>query len=84
MRTERVERGGRSALRNSTETRSCRVACAFRARALRRSVVNYVQRDDLAGALAHWRLDLPAVPALVYRASTPRVRWHALWLLARG
>ena len=42
--------------------------------------------NDLTEALARWKLDLPAVRTLVYRAPTPRERerWHALWLLARG
>jgi hypothetical protein len=41
---------------------------------------------DLTEALARWKLDLPAVRTLVYRAPTARERerWHALWLLARG
>jgi len=45
-----------------------------------------VPDSDLTAALARWRLDLPAVRTLVYRAPTPRERerWHALWLLARG
>src|SRR5688572_7924192 len=40
----------------------------------------------LRAALARWKLDLPAVRTLVYRAPTPRERerWHALWLLAQG
>jgi Homeodomain-like domain len=45
-----------------------------------------VPDSDLTAALARWRLDLPAVRTLVYRAPTPRERerWHALWLLAQG
>ena len=48
--------------------------------------MNQVQRDELAEALERWKLDVPAVRELVYRAPTPRERerWHALWLLARG
>lgn len=48
--------------------------------------MNQVQRDELAKALDQWKLDLPTVRELVYRAPTPRERerWHALWLLARG
>ncbi len=43
-------------------------------------------RDDVRRALASWKLALPAIRELMYRAPTvrERERWHALWLLARG
>ena len=48
--------------------------------------MNQVQRDELAEALERWKLDVPAIRELVYRAPTPRERerWHAAWLLAQG
>ncbi len=48
--------------------------------------MNQGERTELTHVLARWKLDLPAVRELVYRAPTPRERerWHALWLLARG
>jgi hypothetical protein len=50
------------------------------------AAVNQGERPDVLSALTRWRLDLPAIRELLYRAATPRERerWHALWLLARG
>ena len=39
---------------------------------------------DIAGALTRWGLDARQMRDRMYRAPTPRERWHALWLLAQG
>lgn len=39
---------------------------------------------EIAAVLAHWQLDMRHVRERMYRAPTPRERWHALWLLAQG
>ena len=40
--------------------------------------------NDVITICERWNLDVKAVRERVYRAPTPRERWHALWLLARG
>ena len=40
--------------------------------------------EDVLAILGQWQLDLKAVRNRMYRAPTPRERWHAIWLLARG
>jgi hypothetical protein len=34
--------------------------------------------NDVLTMLKHWQLDMKAVRERVYRAPTPRERWHAL------
>jgi hypothetical protein len=40
--------------------------------------------NDMLALLGRWQLDVKAVRERVYSAPTPRERWHAVWLLARG
>jgi transposase len=40
--------------------------------------------DDIPAMLERWQLDLHALRERMYRAPTPRERWHAIWLLAQG
>ena len=39
---------------------------------------------DIVQLLEWWQLDVGEVRRRMYLASTPRERWHALWLLALG
>ena len=39
---------------------------------------------DIARLLERWQLDVGDVREQMYRAPTPRERWHGLWLLAQG
>jgi hypothetical protein len=39
---------------------------------------------DLAPILARWQLDTKTVREQRYRAATPRERWHAIGMVARG
>ena len=40
--------------------------------------------NDISVLLEQWHMDVREVREHVCRVSTPRERWHALWLLARG
>ena len=40
--------------------------------------------EEMGALLVRWRMDEAEVRRRVYRASTPRERWHAVWLLTQG
>ena len=40
--------------------------------------------QEMGTLLERWRLDEAEVRRRMYRAPTPRERWHAVWLLAQG
>jgi hypothetical protein len=40
--------------------------------------------SDVVALFERWQIDVGRVREQVYRAPSPRERWHALWLLARG
>ena len=39
---------------------------------------------DMARLLEKWQLNVGDVREQMYRAPTPRERWHGLWLLVQG